>query len=347
MTLIVTVALLTLGASFLCSLLEAALYSVTMSQLDVLQRNKVFGARRFARFRARIDAPIAAILTINTIAHTVGALVLGALVEKEFGQTWLFWFTVVFTLLVLFATEIVPKSVGVKFGRQLVPVLAWPLQVMVWISWPVASICSWLMRKLTGHGPGHIPTEAEIISMSKAAGTHGEVTALEARLVENVLVLDQKTALDLVTPRTVIKSVVATETVEEVQQRAAELVHSRLPVTEKPDALDEIVGVIHRRDVQAAVARGEGQRPVRDYMRQLDIVPRGMRGPQLLDKFISGRKHMVLVVDEYGGIEGIVTLEDVLEEILGREIVDEHDQHVDMQEVARSQAKLKESPPRD
>ena len=343
MSLIVIVALLTLGASFLCSLLEAALYSVTQAQLDVLAKRGIFGAQRFKRFRANIDAPIAAILTINTIAHTVGALVLGALVEAEYGEFWLTWFTVVFTLLVLFATEIVPKSTGVKYGRRLIPLMVWPLQIMIWISWPIARVCSWLMRVLTGHGHGHVPTEAEIIAMSRTAGRHGEVTEFEARWVENVLMLDQITAQDLMTPRTVIKSVVISDTLEQVQRHSAELVHSRLPVTEAPDALDQIVGVIHRRDVQTAIGKGQGNRAVGDVMRKLDIVPGGMRGPQLLEKFILGRKHMVLVVDEYGGIEGLVTLEDVLEEMLGTEIVDEHDEHVDMQEVARIQAKLKES----
>lgn len=346
MTAILLVAVATLGASFLCSLLEAALYSVTPTQLELLVRSRVFGAKRFQRFRAHIDAPIAAILTVNTIAHTVGATVLGALVAAEYGNKSLGMFTAVFTLAVLFLTEIVPKSIGVKFGRQLVPTIVWPLQILIWISWPVARACSWLMRKLTGHGPGHVPTEAEIISMSKAAGRQGELSDLETRWVENVLLLDQITAGDLMTPRTVIKTVAATDTLDEVHQRSAQLVHSRLPVTETTGDIDRIVGVIHRRDIQAAVARGEGDRLVDAYKREMEIVPEGIRGPQLLEKFIVGRKHMVLVVDEYGGIEGLVTLEDVIEQMLGTEIVDEHDVHVDMQEVARRRARKPGGMPR-
>ncbi len=339
MTLILVVAALTLAASFTCSLLEAALYSVTPIQVDLLEKRGAFGAKRFARFRAKIDGPIAAILTVNTIAHTVGATIVGALVKEEFDDTALAVFTAVFTLAVLFLTEIVPKSIGVKFAQQLVPLIVWPLQLMIWLSWPIASLCSWLMHKMTGHGPGHAPTEDEIIAMSKAAGRQGELTELETQWVENVLLLDQVTAHDLMTPRTVVQTVAAGETLDEVQQRSLALVHSRLPVTEEPGQLDKIQGVIYRRDIQAAVADGDGDRAVRDYMRELDIVPIGMQGPQLLDKFIRGRKHMVIVVDEYGGFEGIVTLEDVLEAMLGSEIVDEHDLHEDMQELARRRAR--------
>ncbi|MCA8967665.1 MAG: HlyC/CorC family transporter, partial [Planctomycetes bacterium] len=324
MTAVLLVVTATLAASFLCSLLEAALYAVTPTQLEVMRKKKVFGARRFAKFRESIEEPIAAILTINTISHTAGSTVAGALVAAQSNETWLGVFTALFTLAILLLTEIVPKSVGVRYAPRLVPYLVWPLQVMIWISLPVAKPSQWLMHKLVGGAAGHGPTEDEIIAMSKAAGRHGELTELETRWVENVLLLDQVTARDIMTPRTVVQAVPVDKTVAEMLTGGQPFRHSRTPAYEG-DSLDRIVGVVHRRDLHDAFARGEGERSLRDLLRPLDMVPEGMRGPELLEKFLRGKRHIVAVIDEYGGFEGIVTLEDVLECLVGQEIVDEYD----------------------
>ncbi len=337
MTLILIVAALTLAASFMCSVLEAALYSVTPAQLDVLAKQGTVGARRFKRFRAHIDGPIAAILTINTVAHTVGATVLGALVGAEFGGA-LGWFTALFTLAVLFLTEIVPKSLGVKFGARLIPFLVWPLQFFIWISWPIARLCSWLMHKLTGTGAGHLATEAEVIALAKTAQRQGALSEFESLWVENALLLDQVTARDLMTPRTVVQSLATGMTLAEVQRRPEALRHSRLPVTERAGDLDHVNGVVYRRDIYDAIAHGDADSSVDALLQPLEFIPETMRAPQLLAKFLRDKRHILAVADEYGGLEGIVTLEDVLEALLGAEIVDEHDEHVDMQAVARARA---------
>lgn len=339
MTPIVLVAGLTLAASFLCSLLEAALYSLTPAQLEVAKKNGVFGARRFAAFRAHVEEPIAAILAVNTVANTFGASVAGALVGEYFGNAAIGWFAGVFTFLVLVFSEIIPKSVGVRYAARLIPMLVLPLQVILWVSWPVARPARFLMSKLTGSGEAAGPTEDEIIALSRMAAQGGVLTSSEMLWVENALGLDKVSARDLMTPRTVVHSVAIDQTVGALADTLRTMRHSRLPVYEGEDH-DKIVGVIYRRELYDAVADGSTDRSLSDLVRPLEFVPDSMKGPQLLEKFIRGKRHMVAVIDEYGGFEGIVTLEDVLECLLGQEIVDEHDEHVDMQELARRRARV-------
>lgn len=330
---------ITLLASFLCSLLEAALYSMSPAQLEVMKDRGVFGAHRFARYREQIDEPIAAILTVNTLAHTVGAAVTGAMVGAEFGNAAVGWFAGAFTIAVLFLTEILPKSLGIRHGARLVPYLVLPLQMLIVLSWPIARPCKLLMSRWTRHGgTGQGPTEDEIIALSRMAVKGGAVTSLEVRWVENALGLDKISARDLMTPRTVVRSVSVDRCVGQLADEPSTLQHSRLPAYEGDDP-DRLIGVVHRRELYDAVAAGRGDQPVRALVRPLEFVPDSMKGPQLLEKFVRGKRHMVAVIDEYGGFEGIVTLEDVLECLIGLEIVDEHDEHVDMQELARRRAR--------
>ncbi|MHC5063831.1 MAG: hemolysin family protein [Planctomycetota bacterium] len=338
MTELILIAGLTLFTSFLCSILEAALYSVTPSQLEVMKGRGVFGAQRFSRFKAHVEEPIAAILTVNTIAHTVGALWCGALVAEMYDDLVLGWFTALFTLAVLFLTEIVPKSLGVRYAKRLVPILTWPLQLIVWISLPIARLCSLLMRKMSGKTEAHTPTEDEIIAMSQIAAKEGELSASEQRWMENALHLDKIAAIDIYTPRTVVQTLRADATVGEMGESLTSLAHSRFPLTEG-EQMDVILGMVYRRDIFDALAADKDETKLRELVRPLDFVPPQMKGPQLLERFIRDKRHMVAVIDEYGGFEGIVTLEDVLECLLGAEIVDEHDQHADMQQFAREKAR--------
>ena len=173
--------------------------------------------------------------------------------------------------------------------------------------------------------------------MSRLARRGGALRAQELRWVENALKLDTVTAHDLMTPRTVVDAMPADTPIAELREAKSPWVHTRLPVTEGNDR-DKIVGLIHSKDVFSALVDGTQTRYLRDLMHPIDFVPETMRGDHLLDKFIAEKKHLVAVVDEYGGFEGIVTLEDVLECLLGSEIVDEHDRHADMQHAARKRA---------
>jgi magnesium and cobalt exporter, CNNM family len=325
---------MTLVSSFLCSLFEAALYSITPGQLGVWQEKGGPAARRLVRLRGNIEQPIAAILTINTIAHTVGSAWCGAMVGELWGSNALGLFAAIFTFLVLAVTEIVPKSIGVRYAARLGPAIAWPIQLMIWSVWPIVWLAGKAMALLAGEHTEAGPSEAEVLVLSRLAAHHGGVRPEEHRWVENALRLDKVNAGDLRTPRTVVETLSADQRVDALVAAPERWVHSRVPITEGGDP-DQVIGIVHRREAfDAALSRPDAGLVLRDLMRPVRFVPETMPAHELLKLFLGDRSHMVAVTDEYGGFEGVVTLEDVLECLLGSEIVDEHDQVTDMQELA-------------
>jgi CBS domain containing-hemolysin-like protein len=339
MELLVTVALLTLTGSFVCSLCEAALYAITPSRLELLRERGAAGAHRLARLRAGIEEPIAAILTINTITHTVGAAWCGAMVGDLYGSTAIGLFAAIFTLLVLLVTEIVPKSIGVRHADRIAPLVAWPIQGMIWSVWPVVKASRWLMRRLTGGREGEpTPSEDELVVMSRLAARGGRVRDQEMQWVENALRLDRVRAIDLMTPRPVVFTADAEARLGDLDRPAQTWIHSRVPLVEGGDR-DRIVGLVFRREVVAALLEGRTDLTLAQLAHPIDRVPTTLPGHKLLERFIRGRRHMVAVLDEYGGLSGVVTLEDVLESLIGAEIVDEHDEVEDLQHFAREQAR--------
>ncbi len=334
MTAIVTIAALTLAASFVCSLLEAALYTLTPSQIELMRRRGGSGVQRLARFRTDVEEPIAAILTINTIAHTVGSAWCGAMVGEQFDSGAVGIFAGVFTFLVLVITEIIPKSLGVRFAPALGPWIAWPIQAMIWIALPVARPAKIAMRLLTGGHRVEGPSEDEVLLFSKLATQHGSMRPEEHEWLRNALRLDRVTAKDLRTPRRVVESFPTDTPIRDLAQQGSKWTHSRVPLYENDDP-EQVVGLAFRREVFDAALAGREGLTLRDVMHPIRFVPEDMPAHELLDFFIQERKHMVAIVGEYGGFQGVVTLEDVLECLLGTKIVDEHDQVEDMQEHAR------------
>lgn len=343
MTAIISVALATLAASFLCSLLEATLYTITPSQIELLRSRGVRGAQRLARFRKDVEEPIAAILTINTIAHTIGSAWCGAMVGQRFGSEAVGIFAGVFTFLVLVITEIIPKSLGVRYALSIGPLITWPLQLLIWIALPIARPAKAAMRLLTGGSESKGPTEEELLLFSKLAAQHGEVRSDEHNWVQNALRLDRVEAKDIRTPRTVVETYPADTPVASLRELAETWVHSRIPLFEPGDG-DKIIGVVYRREAFDAALAGGDPRVLADLAHPLAILPESVPAHELLAWFLREKTHMVALADEYGGFEGVCTLEDVLECFLGTEIVDEHDHHADLQQVAREKSPLGKHP---
>ena len=325
---------LTLLASFICSLFEAALYAVTPSQVEVLKKQGIPGAERLARLRSDIEEPIAAILTLNTVAHTVGAAWCGAMVGDEYGSGALGLFAAIFTFLVLVLTEVVPKSLGVRFASSLGPRVAWPIQALVWLMWPVARPARAAMRFLTKGGADSGPSEDEVLVFAKMAAQHGSVREEEHRWVANALRMDKLRAGDLRTPRPVVEMLPASMPVSDALGMTSTWIHSRIPVYGGASG-DDPVGVVLRREVFDAAIEGGKELRLKDLMHELRPVPEHMPAHKLLRIFLTERMHLVGVFDEHGGFQGVVTLEDVVEALLGEQIVDEHDRVVDWQEHAR------------
>lgn len=320
--------------SAFCSIAEAALYSVPWSYIERLKKEKRKAGFVLYNLRSKVDQPIAAILTLNTIANTAGAAVAGAAAAHVFGAQNLVYFTIVFTLTILIFSEIIPKTLGVIYNRRIAILIAEPLRFLVWFLAPIIYICRKIISLIEKrkHSPG--ASEEDLLAMISMTRKSGNIKPYEEMSIQNILSLDKKMVKDIMTPRMVIFSLPAHMTVSEARKHKTVWPHSRIPVYENNDP-EEIVGVVYRREVLEALANDQNNVRLESLMRPANFVVEIMNLERLLIKFLESRLHLFIVIDEYGGIAGLVTLEDVLEEILGKEIVDETDEVVDMRELAR------------
>lgn len=343
---ILVVVLLSAGFSFLCSLMEAALYAIPMSKIQSLVNQQVAGAPLLLQMRRRIDRPISAILTFNTIANTIGATILGVMAGKVFGSDspiTLFLLPLGFTLIILVFSEIIPKTLGVIYATTIAPKAAYIIQFLIVVLYPFVWMSQYVTTRIRTAGEDAPQvSEEDLIAQAKLGAEEGSILQDEARWIENVLRLNDLTAHDLMTPRTVVYTLPVDLPLSEVKAHSEHWAHSRIPLTKDRNP-DEVVGLVFRRDVFDAMLGLDKENlakiTLRDLIHPIEFVPETLKANELLHRLITGRQHLFIVSNEHGGMEGIVTLEDVLEEMVGREIVDEHDVHEDMQEYARSLAR--------
>ena len=321
--------------SMFCSVAEAALYSLSWADIEKLMASGRKSAILLHKLRSKVDEPITAILTLNTCAHTAGAAVAGWAWANLYGKDTLWLFTVGFTVIILIFTEILPKTLGVVYNQQIAPPLARPLRGLVLIFRPVIAVMGLLSRMVSKKKTGPDHTEDDIRAIVALTRRSGSIKPYEEQSIRNILLLDSKVVEEIMTPRTVVFSLPASMTVAEARDQQPTWPHSRIPVYDRDP--EDIVGVVYRRQVLEALADDRDNLKISDIMRPVRFVLETVTLDSLLGKFLGSRVHLLVVLDEYGGVAGVVTLEDVLEEILGSEIVDETDQVVDMRELARQQ----------
>lgn len=325
---------LAITVSALCSVCEAVLYSVTSSQVEMLKKSGFPSAEQLQRLRSDIEEPITAILTLNTIANTIGASVAGATAAKLFGDDNILFFSGSFTLTILIFSEIIPKTIGVTYSYRLAPIIVYPLTAMVWVLKPIVWLCRSLTRLLPQRVEESISGEEiqTIASLSRESGTLEEN---EERVINNIIDLKNKIIRQVMTPRTVTFSLNEHLTVANAMTMLSKLSsHSRIPIYNREP--DNITGIILRKDVLQAAAEGQNKLTLARFKRPAHFVPETAPLNRILVDFFDIRQHLFIVVDEYGTMTGIVSLEDVLEEIVGFEIIDESDKNQDMRELARS-----------
>jgi len=335
MALLVLYVALAIGVSFLCSIMEAVLLSVTPGYLGSINESRPGVAARLRGFKESIDEPLAAILSLNTIAHTVGAAGAGAQAAKVFGSNWLGLFSALLTLAILFLSEIIPKTIGAVYWKQLAPavtrLLAWmmvPLKPLVWLSGLASRAIS------SRHDPVHVSRE-ELRALVDIGAQQGVLDEAESRVVESLLRFRSMTASQVMTPRTVIFALPADDTVGDVIGRHQPLRYSRIPIYR--ESIDTPLGVVLKDEILERAAQGATGTPLAELRRELFFVPKTVPLSHLLDLFLSSREHIAAVIDEFGGTAGLVTLEDLIETLLDLEIVDE----VDNVENLRAAARLK------
>lgn len=337
MTLLIIFVLLAIGVSFLCSILEAVLLSITPSFVEAAEEDRPKLAEQLRRLRTDIERPLAAILSLNTIAHTVGATGAGAQAAVVFNDAGVGVFSALLTLAILVLSEIVPKTLGATYWRALAPfavrVLPWLIVAQLPLVWMSQAITRVMTR---GKTDAEISRE-EITALTTAGQRLGVVEEDETRVVENLFRMPEIEAHEVMTPRTVIEHVPAEATVASAVADREAFPFSRMLVTGK--SIDEVQGFAITRDLLLAALRGDEERQVADFSREILRVSEKMDLDTLFDFLMDRDAHIALVEDEYGGTAGLVTMEDVLETLLGAEIVDEHDEAPDMQKVARLRAR--------
>lgn len=333
MLLLIIYVLVALGFSFFCSVAEAVLLSVTLPYIALLKAEKRPAAALLLQLKKDINKPLVAILTLNTIAHTVGAAGAGAQAAEVFGSAAVGIASAVLTLLILVVSEIIPKTLGAHYWRKLAPMTAWSLKGLVWVLWPVVWLTELLTRSLIGGKHRSTVNRVELLALAELGRQEGTLAVKESVIMQNVLRLRETSVEAAMTPRPVVFAVPAALTVAAYFEQYKKKPFSRIPVYDAER--ENVVGFVLRDDLLLARAKGQLQSVVGDYRREIPKIPEQADLSRAFDRFLKERVHIMLVVDEYGGFAGILTLEDVLETLLGIEIVDEFDTSEDMQLLAR------------
>jgi len=335
---LITAVLLTLAISFCCSLTEAILYSISASQVEMLKKNGHQSATLLTSLRADINKPITAILTMNTIANTVGPTLAGVTAAAVLGEENILLFSAFFTIAILLFSEIIPKTIGVTYSVKLAPYIARPLYLMVTLLKPLIWLCQAITRLIPQNKEGGHISADELRTIASLSLKSGQIEADQERVIQNILLLGDKIVRQVMTPRTVTfaleedMTVTAAMELENMLHR-----HSRIPVYHKN--LHDIVGIVLYKDILLAAAEQKHNLPLAQLMNPVHFVAETSPLNRVLMDFFERHQHLFVVVDEYGAMTGVISLEDILEEIVGREIMDESDKAKNMRELARKRYK--------
>ena len=335
MGLLVLYVALAIGVSFLCSMMEAVLLSVTPSYVAALERKGSAVGERIHEFKENVDRPLAAILSLNTIAHTVGAAGVGAQAAIVFGEAYTGIIAAILTLLILVLSEIIPKTLGAVYWRTLTPSVVRMLTATIIAMWPLVKLSQGITHLLSQEEEETAFSREEFTAMAELGEEEGVFEEKESRILRNLFRFNSLRVKDVMTPRTVIFDLPESTTIGEVVEEHDEFRFSRIPVYD--DDPDDITGYVLKDEMLLRAAQEEFDVTLEEMARDILVVHETLPLPDLLERLLDRLEHIALVVDEYGGVAGVVTMEDVVETLLGLEIVDEADSVEDMQALARKQ----------
>jgi CBS domain containing-hemolysin-like protein len=332
MTLLFIYLAIAIGVSFLCSVLEAVLLSITPSYVEQLATERPRSGHLITRVKTRLDESLSSILILNTFAHTMGAAGVGARALEIFGEKWETLIAVLLTLAILYFSEIIPKTLGATYWRRLAVPAAFVINWLVKLVYPLVWI-STRLTKLFGRGKENEITREEIIALASLGHKGGSLFSHENEYLSNVLSLREIRTEQILTPRSVVHMLQHDTSVTDALNQPQTKQFTRIPIY--GSGTDDITGKVIKRDLFEAERSGQGADPIKNFAKPIKRVSEQLPVQQLLDSFIKNHLHLYLVEDEFGQTAGIVTLEDAIETLIGREIVDESDTVTDMQELAR------------
>ena len=332
--LIYIIMIVAIALSALCSMLEATLLSTPLSFVTGLEEQGAKGASRLKRLKQNPDRPISAILCLNTIANTVGASIVGSLVYEVYGDALVGVFSTIFTFAILIFAEIIPKTIGANYWRSLAIPASAIINIMIFVSFPLVWVLELLQKRISSNAHQVSVSREDISAMVSVATEEEVIETEEKKMIQNLLKLDEITAHEIMTPSTVVEMAEGQMTIREFYD--SDLTHSRILVYDEEN--DEyVIGYVLRQTVLEEMAEDKFSRTIREISRPILTFPEDEPVGNIWEKFLEKKEHISVIIDEYGTFRGIVTMEDVIETMLGQEIVDETDEVVDMQEYAKEQ----------
>mgnify|MGYP003312588752 CR=1 FL=1 len=332
MTLLIIALIATLGISFLCSLLEATLYNATSSYIESLPTEKN-GVENLKNLKSNIEKPIAAILSLNTIANTAGAAAVGAQAVDVFGSMYFGLCSVILTILVLICSEIIPKTIGSNYWRELCIPAGYIIRVILYLCYPLVIMSQFLTRLFTRKQVQTVSRE-EVAALTNIGEREGVFKKNESIIINNLVKMEKVKVHSIMTPRTVVLAAQEDMTLEEFFKDKKFLTYSRIPIY--TNDFDDITGFVLKADILFHLANGEDQIKLKEIKRDIMVCYENTSITKFYDLMVARKEQIALVIDEYGGMDGIITLEDVIETILGLEITDEFDNQTDMQAFAKA-----------
>ncbi len=324
---------LALFVSFLCSVMESVLLSTSKSFLNAKLESGHTSATTFIKLKNNIDRPLSAILSLNTIAHTIGAAGVGAQATKMFGEIYFGLISAILTLLILIFSEIIPKTIGARYWRDLALISGSIIQGMVIITYPLVVMTGYITRQFSKNKNDLSVSREEISAMANIGTEEGIFEEKENKIIQNLIRLRSVKVTEIMTPRVVVTAADQDMTLEEFLKKKEFLHYSRIPIYSKNH--ENIKGYVFRQTVFEKLAEKETNLKLCDISREILVVHEFETLLNLWDTLLEKKEHIALIVDEYGGMDGIITMEDIIETLIGFEIVDESDRITDMQQYAR------------
>ena len=340
MELLIIFFVLSVGISFLCSVLESVLLSINMSYVAVLENERPSIGALLRHHKENINKSIASVLILNTIANTLGAAAVGAQASKIFGNDAVVYVSVILTFAILFISEIIPKTIGALYWKQLAPTSAYIIRVFIWMTYPIILTTLAVTNKISkGKNDSHSLSKEELLQSMLMSEDEGIIDEQESDVIENILNLDNIKVNEVLTPRSVVFALDEHMSIKEViQTQPAIFKFSRIPIYD--ESIENITGIVLTKKIFEQALKDDTV-TLSTIKKDMFSINENIPVSKALDLFISKKEHMFLVTDNYDQTDGILTLEDCVETILGVEIMDESDTTEDMRELAKRKMKLK------
>jgi len=324
--------------SFVCSVLESVLLSVNMPYISVLEKESPKVGKLLKSHKTNINISIASILILNTIANTLGAAAVGAQAESIYGTGAVFYVSIILTFAILFFSEIIPKTIGATYWKSLAPMSAYTIRFLIWVTYPIILMTLFVTKRINKDDEGISLTKAELIQSTLMSEDEGVLDEQESDVIENILMLDRIKIEEILTPRTVVFALDGNRSIKDiVDNEPAIFKFSRVPVFDGD--IEKITGIVMTKKIFKQALEDDSV-TLNSIQKDIYKINENIPVSLALDLFIKKKEHMFLVLDSYDQTEGIVTLEDCVETILGVEIVDESDSDADMREVAKLKMRM-------